>query len=303
MTLGGKLLCNFVIIEDMKECMFYDTDGDSVRCRLCPHGCRIAEGQTGLCRSRKNIGGKLYSMVYGCPCAIADDPIEKKPLAQWHPGTRCLSIACTGCNLRCPNCQNSMISQANPGDTEHYHCSPDDIVSLAQEHNLPTIAYTYTEPLTWFEYVYDTATKAHDAGINNVLVSAGFVEEKPLRMLAPLLDAANIDLKSFSDDTYRHFNHAQLAPVLRTLLILKESGVHLEITMLLIPGINTDSGMQQRMFRWIKENGLADCPLHITRFFPAYKMMDACPTPLDEMRKAEKRAEAEGIKHVYLGNV
>ncbi|WP_288153149.1 hypothetical protein [uncultured Prevotella sp.] len=139
--------------------------------------------------------------------------------------------------------------------------------------------------------------------LNNVLVSAGFVDEEPLRMLAPFLDAANIDLKSFSDDTYRHFNHARLAPVLRTLLILKEMGVHLEITMLLIPGINTDAGMQQKMFRWMKENGLADCPLHITRFFPAYKMMDACPTPLDEMRKAEMMAKAEGIKHVYLGNV
>ena len=289
--------------EDMKECMFYDIDGDSVRCRLCPHGCRIGEGQTGLCRSRKNIGGKLYSLAYGHPCAIADDPIEKKPLAEWHPGTRCLSIACTGCNLRCPNCQNSAISQASPSERERYDCSPDGIVALAKEYRLPTIAYTYTEPLTWFEYLYDTATKAHEAGLKNVLVSAGFVEEGPLRMLAPFLDAANIDLKSFSDDTYRHFNHARLAPVLRTLLILKEMGVHLEITMLLIPGINTDAGMQQRMFRWMKENGLADCPLHITRFFPAYKMMDACPTPLDEMRKAEMMAKAEGIKHVYLGNV
>lgn len=287
----------------MKECAFYTDERGNVRCRLCPHNCLVADGKSGLCRSRKNIGGKLYSLAYGHPCAIADDPIEKKPLAEWQPGTRCLSIACTGCNLRCPNCQNYDISQASPDEVPAYDCSPKDIVDIALQHHLPTIAYTYTEPLTWFEYVYDTARFARANGLHNVLVSAGYVNEKPLRQLAPFLDAANIDLKSFSDDTYRRFNHASLQPVLNTLLILHELNVHLEITLLLIPGINTDELMLRNMFHWLVANGLGECPLHISRFFPMYKMQNAIPTPLRAMRKAEAMAHGEGIAHVYLGNV
>lgn len=278
-------------------------DEGRVRCTLCPHECVIGEGRVGLCRSRKNINGKLYAFTYGRPCAIADDPIEKKPLQEWHPGTRCLSVACTGCNLRCPNCQNYTISQVGPDDTGYYECSPSELVALAEKHHLPTIAYTYTEPLTWFEYLYDTAKLAHEHGLFNVLVSAGYVNEKPLRQLAPYLDAANIDLKSFSDNTYRSFNKASLEPVLRTLTILHEINVHLEITLLLIPDINTDEAMSHSMFRWIRENGLADCPLHISRFFPTYKMRDAVPTPIADMRHAKAIANSEGIEHVFLGNI
>jgi pyruvate formate lyase activating enzyme len=288
----------------MKECSYYDRMGEGrVVCRLCPHHCVIGEGRTGLCRSRKNIGGQLFSLAYGHPCAIADDPIEKKPLALWHPGTRCLSLACTGCNLRCPNCQNYTISQVGPNDVPSDDCSPEQMVMLARQHHLPTIAYTYTEPLTWMEYMYDIARLAHEAGLYNVLVSAGYVNEQPLCDLAPLLDAANIDLKSFSDDIYRHYNGASLAPVLRTLTILREAGVHLEITLLLIPGINTDDTMLHSMFRWLADNGMADCALHISRFFPMYKMLSAPPTPLADMRRAEAIAHAEGIIHVFLGNV
>ena len=276
--------------------------GEAV-CVLCPHSCHIPEGKRGLCRSRVNIDGKLHSLAYGHPCAIADDPIEKKPLAEWHPGTRCLSIACTGCNLRCPNCQNYEISQARPEDVPSYECSPEEIVNLAIKHHLPTIAYTYTEPITWYEYMYDIAKLAHERGLYNVLVSAGYVNEEPLRQLVPYLDAANIDLKSFSDETYRHFNHASLEPVLRTLTILHEMNVHLEITLLLIPEVNTDEKMLHEMFKWITDNNLNHCPLHISRFFPMYKMQDASPTPLSDLHKAESIAHEEGISHVYLGNV
>lgn len=287
----------------MKECTFYSSKQGLAICALCPHSCHIPEGKTGVCRSRKNIGGKLYSLAYGHPCAIADDPIEKKPLAEWHPGSRCLSIACTGCNLSCPNCQNYEISQASPNEVPSYECSPKDIVDLALQHHLPTIAYTYTEPLTWYEYLYDTAKLAHEKGLYNVLVSAGYINDKPLRQLAPYLDAANIDLKSFSDDTYRHFNHASLQPVLNTLLTLNELNVHLEITLLLIPDINTDETMLHNMFHWLTENNLDNCPLHISRFFPMYKMRDSVPTPIKDMRKAEAIAHEEGIIHVYLGNI
>lgn len=274
-----------------------------VICTLCPHQCVIKEGRVGRCRSRKNIEGKLYSLAYGHPCAIADDPIEKKPLAEWHPGTHCLSVACTGCNLRCPNCQNYTISQVAPDEVQSYDCSPEELVKLAVNHHLPTIAYTYTEPLTWYEYVFDTAKLAHERGLYNVLVSAGYVNEEPLRKLAPDLDAANIDLKSFSDETYRKYNGASLEPILRTLLILKEMNVHLEITLLLIPEINDDGAMLHKMFSWLTVNGFEKCPLHISRFFPMYKMKHATVTPLADMKRAEAIAHEEGIEHVYLGNV
>ena len=286
------------------QCRYYDTLANgSVRCLLCPHACVIAAGQTGLCRSRMNKGGELVSLAYGRPCAIADDPIEKKPLAEWHPGTRCLSIACTGCNLRCPNCQNFDISQVSPQDVPSYDCTPEEIVGLALNHHLPTIAYTYTEPLTWYEYVYDTARLAQEEGLYNVLVSAGYIQEAPLRALAPLLDAANIDLKSFSDETYRKFNKASLEPVLRTLLILHEMNVHLEITLLLIPGVNTDETMLHKMFAWITAQGLNHCAFHISRFFPMYQMEAVTPTPIADLRKAKQIAQEEGVAHVYLGNI
>ena len=286
------------------QCRYYDTLANgSVRCLLCPHACVIAAGQTGLCRSRMNKRGELISLAYGRPCAIADDPIEKKPLAEWHPGTRCLSIACTGCNLRCPNCQNFDISQVSPQDVPSYDCTPEEIVGLALNHHLPTIAYTYTEPLTWYEYVYDTARLAQEKGLYNVLVSAGYIQEAPLRALAPLLDAANIDLKSFSDETYRKFNKASLEPVLRTLLILHEMNVHLEITLLLIPGVNTDETMLHKMFAWITAQGLNHCAFHISRFFPMYQMEAVTPTPIADLRKAKQIAQEEGVAHVYLGNI
>lgn len=288
----------------MKECSYYDRlAGGRVVCRLCPHNCVIGEGRTGRCRSRKNVDGRLVTLAYGRPCAIADDPIEKKPLAMWHPGTRCLSLACTGCNLRCPNCQNYTISQAAPDDVSFDECMPEEMVQLARRHYLPTIAYTYTEPLTWIEYMTDIARLAHEAGLYNVLVSAGYVNEQPLRDLAPLLDAANIDLKSFSDEIYRQYNGASFSPVLRTLTVLREADVHLEITLLLIPGINTDEAMLHQMFHWITAHGMGDCALHVSRFFPMYKMQSAVPTSLADMRRAEAIARQEGIAHVFLGNV
>lgn len=178
-----------------------------------------------------------------------------------------------------------------------------EIVGLALNHHLPTIAYTYTEPLTWYEYVYDTASLAQEKGLYNVLVSAGYIQEAPLRALAPLLDAANIDLKSFSDETYRKFNKASLEPVLRTLLILHEMNVHLEITLLLIPGVNTDEAMLHKMFAWITAHGLNHCAFHISRFFPMYQMEAATPTPIADLRKAKQIAREEGVAHVYLGNI
>ena len=286
------------------ECRYYKRlDNGQVECTLCPHRCRIAEGKTGVCRSRKNQGGVLVSEVYGKPCSLAIDPIEKKPLYHFHPGTTCLSLACTGCNFRCLNCQNHDISQVSPEDVNHYELSPEDVVALCLKHHCPGIAYTYTEPLTYLEYIIDCARLAHEAGLWNILVTAGYVCQEALADLLPYLDAANVDLKSFSDDIYNRVSGGHLQPVLDTILAMKQAGVWVEITNLVIPGINDDMDMIRQMCRWLADNDLANAPLHFSRFFPRYKMQDVPPTPIATLKAAKQIAEEEGIKHVYLGNV
>jgi pyruvate formate lyase activating enzyme len=288
----------------MKECRYYQRlDDGTVECLLCPHHCRIANGRTGRCGSRRNHDGVLVSEVYAKPCALAIDPVEKKPLYHFHPGTTCLSIACTGCNFRCLNCQNHDISQAKPEEVNHYELTPEDIVALCLKHRCPGIAYTYTEPLTYIEYITDTARLAHEAGLWNILVTAGYVCQEPLADLLPYLDAANIDLKSFSDDIYQHVSGGHLQPVLDTILAMRDAGVWMELTNLVIPGVNDDMQMIRQMCRWIADNGLADNPLHFSRFFPRYKLQNIPPTPVKTLKEAQRIALDEGIKHVYLGNV
>ena len=286
------------------ECRYYKRlDDGRVECTLCPHHCRIAEGKTGVCRSRRNQNGLLISEVYGKPCSLAIDPIEKKPLYHFHPGTTCLSLACTGCNFRCLNCQNHDISQAAPDDVNHYELSPEDVVALCLKHQCPGIAYTYTEPLTYLEYIIDCARLAHEAGLWNILVTAGYVCQEPLADLLPYLDAANVDLKSFSDDIYNRVSGGHLQPVLDTILDMKQAGVWVEITNLVIPDVNDDMDMIRQMCRWLADNDLANAPLHFSRFFPRYQMQDVPPTPIATLKAAKQIAEEEGIKHVYLGNV
>ena len=243
------------------------------------------------------------SDAYAHPCALAIDPIEKKPLYHFHPGTRCLSIACTGCNFRCLNCQNHDISQVAPGDTDHADLTPEQVVALCEEKRCPGIAYTYTEPLTYIEYVTDTARLAHEHGLWNILVTAGYVCKEPLADLLPYLDAANIDLKSFSDDIYQRVSGGRLQVVLDTILAMHEAGVWIELTNLIIPGINDDMQMIRRMCHWMADHHLHDVPLHFSRFFPRYRMQDIPPTPRKTLEQARKIALDEGIRHVHLGNV
>lgn len=286
------------------ECRYYEKqEGGVVECLLCPHHCRIADGKTGICRSRRNHDGMLVSEVYGRPCSLAIDPVEKKPLYHFHPGTTCLSIASTGCNFCCLNCQNHEISQVAPDRVSHYRLMPEEVVALCQKHRCPGIAYTYTEPLTYIEYVTDTARLAHDAGLWNILVTAGYVCQEPLAALLPYLDAANVDLKSFSDDIYRRVSVGHLQPVLDTILAMRDAGVWLELTNLLIPGVNDDQQMIRQMCRWIVDNNLAEAPLHFSRFFPCYKMQAIPPTPIPTLQAAKRIAEEEGVRNVYLGNV
>ena len=286
------------------ECRYYlKLDDGKVECQLCPHHCRIADGKTGICRSRRNSGGVLVSEVYAKPCALAVDPVEKKPLYHFHPGTTCLSIACTGCNFRCLNCQNHDISQVSPADVDHYDLTPENLVALCQNHHCPSIAYTYTEPLTYLEYITDCARLAHEAGLWNILVTAGYVCQEPLADLLPYLDAANIDLKSFNDAIYQRVSGGHLQPVLDTILAMHHAGVWIELTNLIIPTINDDMDMIRQMCRWLVDNDLAEAPLHFSRFFPRYRMQHLPPTPLQTLKAAKQVAEEEGISHVYLGNV
>ena len=288
----------------MIECRYYqELDDGIVECLLCPHHCRIVNGKTGRCRSRRNHDGVLVSEVYSKPCSLAIDPIEKKPLYHFHPGTTCLSLACTGCNFRCLNCQNHEISQVAPDDVDHYNLSPEQLVDLCLQHHCPGIAYTYTEPLTYIEYVTDCARLAHEKGLWNILVTAGYVCQEPLTDLLPYLDAANIDLKSFSDDIYLRVSGGHLQPILDTILAMKQVGVWIELTNLVIPDINDDMDMIRQMCQWLVVHDLADAPLHFSRFFPRYKMQDLMPTPVQTLRAAKQIAEQEGIRHVYLGNV
>ena len=288
----------------MMECKYYQKlKGGAVCCQLCPHHCRIADGKTGICKSRRNNSGTLVSEVYGRPCALAIDPIEKKPLYHFHPGTTCLSLACTGCNFRCLNCQNHDISQVALDAVNNYELSPEKVVELCMKHKCPGIAYTYTEPLTYIEYIIDTAHLVREAGLWNILVTAGYVCQEPLADLLPYLDAANIDLKSFSDDIYMKLSGGHLQPVLDTILAMKDAGVWIELTNLVIPDINDDMGMIRQMCRWIVDNGMSENPLHFSRFFPRYKMQDTLPTPIQTLKAAKQVAIEEGVKYVYLGNV
>ena len=287
----------------MTEAKYYTVCENGVQCMLCPHHCRIKEGGRGLCRSRECRGGKLYALSYGRPCALAVDPVEKKPLNQFLPGTRCLSLSCTGCNLSCRWCQNSDISQIDPEDTESTDLSPEEVVNVCLRHGLPSIAYTYTEPFTWWEYMYDMAVRAHEKGVKNILVSAGYVEKEPLQELMPYLDAANIDIKAMDDTFYRKYCGASLAPVLENILSMKEAGVHVEITNLLVTGLNDAEEQVGKLGRWMADNGLQNVPLHLSRYFPRYRLNDRGPTPKETLVKAREIVLSMGVRWVYLGNV
>ena len=252
---------------------------------------------------RINIDGVLRTVVYGYPCSMHIDPIEKKPLFHFLPGTGILSIATAGCNLHCRNCQNWQISQANPEDTPAAFCPPEKLVALAGQYRCRSLAYTYTEPIIYYEYTYDTAKLARDAGIRNVLVTAGYVNEEPWRKLLEHIDAANIDLKAMSEDFYRDVCSATLKPVQNALVVAKACGVLVEVTNLIIPTLNDKPEQIRELSHWIRANLGDETPLHFSGFYPRYKMRHLPPTSLDTLEKARDIAMDEGLKYVYIGNV
>lgn len=274
-----------------------------VQCELCPKACVIRPGQSGDCRARINIDGTLRTVVYGYPCSMHIDPVEKKPLFHFLPGSKILSIATVGCNLHCRNCQNWEISQANPEDTPAYPCPPQKIVQIAKENNFASIAYTYTEPIIYYEYTYDCCRLAKQAGIRNVLVTAGYINEKPWKKLLEVVDAANIDLKGITEEFYQKVCSATLKPVQDALVIAKASGIEVEVTNLVIPTLNDKPENIRQLCRWVKANLGGETPLHFSRFFPQYKMRHLPPTSAETLDIARNIAMEEGIEYVYIGNI
>jgi len=276
---------------------------DSVRCTLCPTECVLEDYQVGGCRVRMNRGGALYSLVYARPCAVQVDPIEKKPFYHVLPSARAFSISTVGCVLGCKFCQNWQISQAAPEEAAFRVLEPDDVVRGAIATGCRTVTYTYTEPTVFYEYMFDTAELARRFGLLNTVHTCGYINRAPLDRLAPLLDAVDVDLKAFSEDFYARICGGRLRPVLEAIVRLKEHGVWLEITHLLIPTLNDDPADTYRMCRWIHDQAGPDTPLHISRFFPYYRMKNLPPTPVESLLAARKAAMDAGLRYVYIGNV
>ncbi len=295
---------DFSAQESLKEAYFYQKlDNQMVQCQLCPRRCVIAPGKRGFCRVRENRNGVLYSLVYSRPCAVHIDPIEKKPLFHFLPASSAFSIATVGCNLKCVFCQNWLISQASPEERDYTYLEPQDVVNMAKQASSPTIAYTYTEPVIFYEYMLDIAKLAKAQGIRNIMHSAGHINEEPLRQLCKYLDAANIDLKGFSQKFYGEMTLGNLNSVLNTLKILKQEGVWIEITNLLIPGYNDDDESIIKMCLWIIENLGRDVPVHFSRFYPMYKLLSLNATPVTTLERARGIARDCGLKYVYIGNI
>ena len=276
-----------------------------VICGICPNRCVLAPGDRSVCRSKANLHGKLYSLTYGNPCAINTDPIEKKPLFHFKPRTKTFSMATTGCNFRCLNCQNWEISQAKPEEVVAYtrELFPEDVITAAQKSLTQSIAYTYSEPITFYEYMLDTARLARDSGLSNLWVSNAYINEKPLLELCKVLDGATLNIKSFDDETYRKLNGGRLKPVLNTFRILHDQGIHFEMINLIVPGYTDNEDMVKAMCNWILENIGPNHPLHFIRFFPRYKLDRLPPTPVSTLTRYRKLALQQGIRYVYVGNV
>lgn len=289
----------------MHEAILYQKKDDGkVQCFLCRHGCAVEQGRRGICGVRENRDGTLYTLVYGKLISTAVDPIEKKPIFHMKPGSRSFSIATVGCNFRCLFCQNADISQLprEQGRIFGQSTQPEDVVSMAQRAACHSISYTYTEPAIAFEFNLETARLAHAEGIRNVFVTNGYMSREALEMISPYLDAANVDLKAFTEEFYVKQCGAHLQGVLESLRLMKQMGVWIEITTLMIPGLNDSPQEAEQIARFIMELG-PDVPWHISRFHPMYRLLDRPPTPLQTLQRAREIGLKAGLRYVYTGNV
>jgi pyruvate formate lyase activating enzyme len=310
----------------VREALYYRKDGKRVQCGICPNRCVLEPGDRSHCRTRINRDGTLYTLGYSNPCSFHIDPVEKKPLFHFLPGSRSFSLAIAGCVLRCMNCQNWEISQRRPEETKSAEgpeirltparphpqtldevarltMTPDDTVALAKATGCASIAYTYSEPVAWYEYTYDTAKVARAAGVKNVLVTSGYIRSEPLRDLAQWIDAAHVDLKGFDDAMYQKLNAGHLQPVLDAIRTLREQGVWVEIINLIVPTYTDHLPTIRRMCDWLAREVSPDVPLHFSRFHPAHRLTHLPPTPVDTLLRARDEARAAGLRYVYIGNV
>lgn len=276
---------------------------DNIQCDLCPNGCTLPPGATGICRGRQNKNGSLKTLGYGYPCAIHLDPVEKKPLYHFLPGSKSFSIAIAGCSLRCKNCQNYTISQVSPLSTDVPYIPPKELVNQAVKSGAQSIAYTYSEPTVWIEYMYDVAILAKKANLKNILVSSGYINATPFSDLSSVIDAAHIDLKSFDDSLYKSLNSGKLNPVLETIKTAKQKGIWIEIVNLVIPKWTDNPEMIRTMCRWIHDTTGKDTPIHFSRFFPMYQLSNLPVTSTDILISAQKIAREENLSFVYIGNI
>lgn len=286
-----------------REAIYYVETPRGIQCTVCPNECIVKPGEVTTCHNRTNIGNKLYSIAYGNPCAVHVDPVEKKPFLHFLPQSTAFSIATAGCNFACLDCQNWEISQTSPEKTTNIELMPEAVVANCIRNNCESIAYTYSEPTSFYEYMFETAKLATAQKIKNLLHSNGYMNPEPLRQLIPYLDAANIDLKVFDSNIHLKLTGGKLQPVLDTLLTLQKSKVWLEITNLVVPAWSDNLDIIRQMCKWLNSNGFSRVPLHFSRFSPLYKLTQLPLTPLDTLIRAREIAREEGMKFVYIGNI
>lgn len=288
----------------MKKAKYWKPLGNArVQCTLCPKKCKVGDRERGFCGVRENRSGVYYTLVYGSAAAARPDPIEKKPFFHFLPGTLAFSIATAGCNMNCRDCQNWNISQSRPEQIYSQHLPPADVARYALRTGCKSIAYTYNEPVIFYEYMYDTAVEGHKRGVRSVIISNGYINREPLLALLRHLDAVKIDLKGFSDQFYRKYCSGTLSPVLDTIKTVHRQGKWLEIVYLVVPGINDSPQTIEAVCKWIRDNVGRQVPLHFSRFYPHYQLRHLPPTPYATLQQCHKIARSVGLHYVYIGNV
>ncbi len=287
-----------------REASFWKKNNDKkVQCSLCSHNCKISDGKVGRCGVRKNENGKLYTLIYGSASSLASDPIEKKPLYHFYPGTYAFSMGTVGCNFKCNHCQNYSISTADSNFPYTKEITPEKVVELTRDYNCQGVSYTYNEPTIWHEFSFDSAKLAKKAGFYTCYVTNGYISEDPLRELSAYLDAMNIDVKAFNDDFYRKICKSHLEPVLNTCELAKELDIHIELTYLVIPGYNDSLDEVREFCKWVVEKLDDITPVHFSRFHPDHNMINVERTPMETLLKIYETAKKVGILFPFLGNV
>jgi pyruvate formate lyase activating enzyme len=297
--LAGENDSQFIVEAKFYEKLAYK----KIKCKLCPRECVIDDRERGYCGARENRGGTYFSLVHSRVATAHVDPIEKKPLFHFYPGTNAFSVATAGCNVNCKMCQNWEISQVRPEQVRSTYLPPQNLVALAKQYQCPSIAYTYSEPVVFYEYVTDVAEAGHALGVKSVVISGGYIQQDPLRKWCKTVDAIKVDLKAFTEKFYKEVVNGELKPVLDTLVTIRKAGTWTEIVYLVIPTRNDSESELKALAQWIRTDLGTDVPIHFTRFHPEYLLTNLPPTPLETLERAKAIADAEGLHYVYIGNV